>query len=230
MSDQTIRYVGPRQIVIDGQPTPVPFWTPERLFEGRAVAIIGGGPSLADLDLDTLRGHPFIAVNSSCRTVSPIATSADILFFHDNSWNENRPQLAEDWPGRVVTSNRNAKARLGDKVCRLDMSVVAERIGALPDHVGASSGHTATCLAAMMGANPIVLIGFEGQAVAGRTHGHDDYYQHDLAAFRERFLPGWAGLAPAFARHGVRIINATPNSAVTEFPFANLGDVLLRAT
>lgn len=223
---QTIRYVGARQIVVDGNPTPVPFWVPDRSFAGEIVTIIGGGPSLATLDLDVLAGHRFIAVNSSCRKVRPIATAGDILYFSDNSWNENRPALAANWQGPVVTSNRNAKARLGDAVRRLDISALTETMRCMPDFVQASSGHSAACLAAIMGARRIVLVGFEGQTVGGRSHGHDDYAQHDLAAFVERYLPAWRVLAPALARMGAEVVNATPGSAIAEFPFVPLAEAL----
>lgn len=221
-----VRYVGPRQIVIDDQPAPVPFWEPGRSFEGLTVTIIGGGPSHAELDLDLLRGHRFIAVNSSCRKVRPIATAADLLYFSDNSWAEHWPDLIADWPNPPVTTNRNAKARLGAAVRRLSTPELAEWMGAAIDHVGASSGHIATCLAAIMGARRVVLVGFECQVVAGRTHGHSDYQQDDSAAFVDRFLPGWRGLAPALQRMGVEVLNATPQSAITEFPFLDLRSAL----
>lgn len=221
-----MRYVGPRHIVIDNDPTPVPFWMPDRSFEGMTVAIIGSGPSLATLGLDRLRGRRFIAVNSGCRKVRPIATAGDVLYFTDNSWNENRPELASDWPGPIITGNRNAKARLGTRARYIDVTALTETTGAMPDHVQASSGHIAACLAAVMGARRIVLVCFEGKPVNGRTHGHDDYQQHDLAAFDERFIPGWRGLAPAFARMGVEVINATPGSAINAFPIVPLADAL----
>jgi hypothetical protein len=220
------RYVGPRQIVIDDNPAPVPFWHPERSFAGLAVGVIGGGPSIAGLDLAELAGHRFIAINSGCRKVRPVATADDLLYFTDNSWSENRPQLLRDWPGPIVTSNRNTKARLGDLVRRIDLAALTAAIGGFPDHVQASSGHSAACLAAIMGARRIVLIGFEGCAVGGRTHGHGDYSQHDLGVFDERFLPGWRGLAPVLERYGVEIVNATPISAIREFPFAEFGAAL----
>lgn len=210
-----MRYVGPREIVIDNTPTPVPFWEPDRSFDGMTVIIVGGGPSHVAMDL---KGNRFIAINSSCRAVRNVATSDDMLYFTDNSWNENRPELASDWPGPVVTSNRNAKMRLGDAVRRINVEALVYSMAVMSDHVFASSGHSAACLAAVMGAKRICLVGFEGQAVNGRTHGHDDYQNHDLGHFQERFIPGWDGLAPAFKRLGVEVVNCTPNSAVTAFP------------
>lgn len=221
-----MRYVGPRQVVIDDQPTPVPFWAPDRSFAGLTVVLVGGGPSHGALDLDVLAGHRFIAVNSSCRKVRPIATADDPLYFSDNSWNENRPELAAHWPGPVITSNRNTKARLGDAVRRLDVSDLANRLQAWPDYVYASSGHGAACLAVAMGAARLVLIGFEGRIVNGRSHGHDDYVQQDAGDYVERFVPAWTGLAAVFTRLGVSVINATPHSAIKAFPIADLREAL----
>lgn len=221
------RYVGPRDIVIDGAPTPVPFWAPDRAFEGAIVIVVGGGPSHAAADLRLLAPrHPVIAINSACRHVRPAATERDILYFTDNSWAENRPELLTGWPGPVVTSNRNAKARLGEAVRRLDLVALTAAIGAGTDAVQASSGHTAACLAWLMGARRIVLLGFECRAVEGRTHGHGDYQQHDMGAFEERFLPGWRALAPAFRSLGADVVNATPGSAIDVFPFLSLAEAI----
>ena len=221
-----MRYVGPRQIVIDDKPAPVPFWTPDRAFEGQTVVIVGGGPSHADIDLDALKGVRFIAINSACRKVRPVATAEDILYFSDNSWSERFPGLLTDWPGPVVTSNRNTKARLGDAVRRLDLEPLVHTFQVMIDHVSASSGHAAACLAAVMGAKRIVLIGFEGKFVNGQSHGHSDYRMQDAGPLAERFVPGWFALAPAFDRLGVEVINATPDSAVTCFPVADLYEAI----
>jgi hypothetical protein len=225
-SNSAVRYVGPRHIVIDDKPVPTPFWEPDRSFAGRTIALIGGGPSLAALDLEGLKGHRFIAINSSCRKVRPIATQGDVLYFTDNSWNENRPELASNWPGPVITANRNVKVRLGEAVRYLDVLALTERMGTGPDFVQASSGHIAACLAAVMGAARIVMVGFEARAVNGRTHGHNDYQQSDVSDFTDRFLPGWKHLAPVLQRMGVDVVNATPDSAITEFRFEPLARAL----
>lgn len=221
-----MRYVGVRHIVIDGAPTPTPIWTPDQAFAGRTIFIIGGGPSLAEIDLDLVRGRRFVVVNSGCRKLRAVATADDVLYFTDNSWNENRPDLAAGWPGPVIAGNRNVKARLGDRVRFLDVSDLTEWMGAMPDFVQASSGHIAACLAARMGARRIVLYAFEGASVAGRTHGHGDYTAHCESVFTERFRPGWDGLAPAFKRHGVDVVNATPGGAISAFPRVTLSEAL----
>ena len=222
-----MRYVAARHIVIDDRPTPVPFWKPDQSFTGKTVTIVGGGPSHAAFNLALLAGRRFIAVNSSCRAVRPIATEADPIYFSDNSWNANRPSLAANWPGPVMTCNRNTKARLGDAVRRIDVSALTMLFRVLPDYVQASSGHVAACLAVAMGARRLVLIGFECTAVGGRTHGHSDYDQSgDMPAYPDRFIPGWWGLAPAFDRMGVEVLNATPHSLITCFPTTDIAEAL----
>jgi hypothetical protein len=221
-----LRYIAERHYHVDEQVPDLPCWEPERSFDGQTVVIVGGGPSLADVDLAVLAGHRFIAVNSACRIVRPIATEADYLLFQDNSWSVRFPDLIEDWPGVRITSNRHASARLGNAVRRIDVTKIAEQLRGFPDFVFASSGHVAACLATVMGARRVVLVGFDCRYVDGRSHGHADYTQSDEHAFWERFLPGWRGLAAVFERAGVEVVNATPLSAIDVFSFVSLGDAL----
>ncbi len=227
MFEPGVRYVSERHIVIDKNPTPVPFWNPNlNLYLEKTIVIIGGGPSHSDLDLSLLGNFNFIAINSSCRKVKEIAKKNDILYFSDNSWSEHCPNLITTWSGIVVTSNRNSKARLGDLVNRLDIQNLTEFMKIKSDYVQASSGHTATCLGVYLGAKRIILIGFESDKSAKRTHGHNDYSQSDLNAFEERFLQGWTGLWKRFRELGCEIINSTPNSMIKEFEFMSLEKAL----
>jgi len=219
-----MRYVGPRHYVIDGAPTPCPHWEPDQSLRDQVVAIVGSGPQLETFDLSLLKGRRFIVVNSGCRRLRSIATDQDILYFTDNAWNENRPELAKSWPGPVITANRNVKARLQDAVRYIDVIGLTAWMEAFPDHAQASSGHVAACLAARMGARKIVLVAFECQPAAGRTHGHADYTQSDLSAFTDRFIPGWVGLAKNFARKGVEVANATQGSAIPAYPVVDLAE------
>lgn len=220
-----MRYAGPRHIVIDSAPTPTPFWEPEPLLAGLTVVLVGGGPSHADIDPHLLAGRRFMAVNSACRRVYPAATPDDVLWFSDNGWNERRPELAARWPGPVMTCNRHAKARLGEAVRYVDVAGLAQWIGRMPDHALASSGHSGACLLARMGARKIVLVGFECREVDGETHGHADYRQQDVEAYRSQFLPAWRELAPALLRM-CQVVNATPRSAIDVFPAMPLAEAL----
>ncbi len=224
-----MRYVGPRHFHIDANaPPPVAWaWTPESA--GQVVTIVGNGPSLAAVSPEALRGHRHVAINSACRWAAPIATAADFLYFADNSWNENHPALAEAWPGVVVTCNRYAAARLAQRARLLDVTALSIAAQGNPDHLHASSAHTAAVLAAAMGAARVVLLGMDGRIVAGRSHWHDDYQSLDPSPYADRFIPGWLGVAAVVEAMGVEIVNATPNSAVVGIPFLPLPKALARA-
>ena len=219
MFETGVRYIGPREIFIESEPKLVNFWDYGKEFDNELVVVIGGGPSHRDLDLNLLSNVNFLVVNSACRKVEKIAKKKDILYFSDNSWNENFPNLADNWKGRVVTSNRHAKARMGDRVNRIDISKLTEFMQVKSDYVQASSGHTAVCLAIHMGAKVVVLIGFEACAVNGKTHGHDDYQQIRTSVYEERFIPGWRGLRERFEELRVEVINSTPESKIKDFKF-----------
>ncbi len=217
-----IRYIGPRHLIIDNvNPTPVPFWKFKQIYKDKTIVIIGGGPSHVEMDLDLLHDVNFCAVNSSCRKVMGIEKKEDMLYFTDNSWSERFPELVEKWKGLIVTSNRNTKARLGDLVNRLDLIELTEFMQIRSDYVQASSGHSAACLAVMMGAKRLCLVGFECDIVDGRTHGHDDYRQENVNDYN-RFLRGWEGLKIGFEEKDVKVFNCTPNSRIKEFEFKSL--------
>lgn len=223
MIEEGIRYIGPRHIIVNNNPTPVPFWEINKdLYKDKTVIILGGGPSLNELDVNLLKNTQFIVVNSACRKVSKFAIKDDILYFSDNSWNENWPNLTLSWPGIVVTSNRNTKARLGNLVNRLNINDLTNFMEVKSDYVQASSGHTAACLGVYLGSKKIILIGFECKFINGKSHGHDDYRMDDTGPFKNRFLPGWKGLSLRFKELGVQVINSTPDSEIKDFEYMDL--------
>lgn len=208
------------------------FWAPDLHFAGETVFVVGGGPSLGGFDFAHLAGRRVIAVNSAGYD----APWADILFFHDNSWfeEERNRALVEGWVGMVVTVSRHAKRAAPDRVMRVE---IAERgdfpIGHGPIRAGRSSGQTATSLAVTMGAETAVLLGFDMRDRDGVTHYHADrplytkqHAEKTAGEYAATFLPAWAGWNAAAAMAGCRILNATPGSALTEFPAVDLETML----
>lgn len=217
-----MRYVGPRHFHIDPRDPPPAAWEWGRGFAGQVVTIIGNGPSLGSVSPEALRGHRHVAINSACRWAAPIVTADDFLYFADNSWNENHPALAAAWRGVIVTCNRYAAARLAPRARLLDVTALSLAVRGNPDHLHASSAHTAAVLAAAMGAARVVLLGMDGRIVAGRSHWHDDYQSMDPSPYADRFIPGWFGVARVVESLGAEIVNATPDSAVLGIPFLPL--------
>lgn len=200
------------------------FWRPEPLFAGRPAFVIGGGPSLRGFEFDRLRGRHVVAINAAGYFVP----WAEVLYFNDRAWFlANRP-LIDSWAGLVTSSSRHAKTAAPDRIRRVEMDGDVRFCNrASRVRGGRSSGHQAIGLAAALGAQPIVLLGFDLQSgLDGATHFHDRYREADAKVYRRDFLPAFAGWRRAAEADGVDIINATPGSALVEFPFVPIDEVL----
>jgi hypothetical protein len=204
------------------------YWSPEPLFKGETIFCLGGGPSLTAEICARVRGRRSIAVNSS----AVLAPWASVLFFTDSGWYEPRRELVANWPGLVVSMSRTAKRELPDKVKRVQGQGDPQ---ALPGfsrgpHVvqqGRSSGHTAVSLAIALGASRVVLLGYDMRFVEGREHFHGEYKgPRDMDIYAREFVPGFAGWSEAARAVGVDIVNATEGSALKEFRFMSLDEVL----
>lgn len=155
---------------------------------------------------------------------------ADVLFFTDSGWYDSHRSLVDNWPGLVVSFSRAAKRENPDKIHR----VIGEtrnrfrNLGATSIRQGRSSGQSAIALAVALGAATVVLLGFDMKPdEAGRTHEHDDYDRPTHPTiFANEFLPAFQGWNQQALDAGVRILNATVGSAITEFPLVNLKEFL----
>lgn len=210
------------------------YWTPEPLFGGETVFCLASGPSLTQEIADRIRCGRAIAVNTSAR----LAPWADVLYFTDSGWYEPRRDLVANWAGLVISMSRTAKRELPDKVRRVqgigDPTLGGggfPPLGTAGIRQGRSSGHTAVSLAIALGASRVVLVGYDMRVVGGREHHHSEYTgPRDLDQYAREFVPAFDGWNAAALKVGVQILNATPQSAVQEFPFVDLDEVFSCAT
>ena len=196
-------------------------------FAGRTVFLLGGGPSLCAGDVALLRGRPAIAINAAARWADP----TEVLFFRDLEWFVRNRQTVDGWAGLAVTTSRCAVAHP-----RLTRAMIVhgadfpapglEQGGRPVIRYGRSSGHLAVSLAVAMFARRVVLLGYDCRFVGGRSHFHDDYAAPIELLYRNDFLPAWRGWGAAAQRVGVEVLNATVGSAITEFPFRPLRELL----
>jgi hypothetical protein len=221
-------------------------WTPEPLFLGQTVFCIASGPSLTQADCDKIKGRRAIVVNTSYK----LAPWADVLFFTDTGWYLERKEIVKNWPGLVVSYSRQAKRELDDpihgrtvpRILRVKgigdpsfpprLPGMPKRLGFPPVgspeiQVGRNSGNSAVSLAIAMGANKVVLLGYDCQLVNGKEHFHSEYSgPRDLGLYQNEYLRAFNGWNEAARNSGVEILNATHGSAITEFPFVTLDEVL----
>lgn len=205
------------------------YWIPEPIWQGQQAFVLASGPSLTPEICDRLKDRRTIVVNSSCM----LAPWADVLYFTDSSWYEQHREIVAAWPGLVVSMSRTAKREMPDKVKRVkgqgDPAFGANfpPLGSPVIQQGRSSGHTAVSLAIAIGAMDVILLGFDMRVVDGREHHHAEYTnERDLDQYARDFVPAFAGWNAAALKVGVTIRNATPSSALREFPMTTLDAVL----
>ena len=59
-----------------------PFWSAPEMWRDETVFIIGGGPSLAEMDLSPIHSRPVIGVNNAYA----LGPWVDVIFFGDAHW------------------------------------------------------------------------------------------------------------------------------------------------
>lgn len=201
------------------------YWTPEPIFTGRRVFIMASGPSLTPAVCEKVRGRPSIVVNSSML----MAPWADLLFFNDTDWFLPRAAQVAAWPGLAVTVSRRAKEALPRlKRLRVEFRPSFPPAGHPTVRLGKASGQTAVALAIACGASEVVLLGYDMRAIGRREHCHDDYrgLPRREASIYETFAAQFAGWNADALKAGVTIVNATPGSALAEFPRGDIEEWL----
>jgi hypothetical protein len=71
------------------------------------------------------------------------------------------------------------------------------------------------------GAKHIILLGFDMRRVDGQKNWHDDHIEKRHNPFH-RHLRSFPAIARDARNLGIEILNATPGSAIREFPFTTV--------
>ena len=193
-------------------------------FAGQTALVFASGPSLTQLwHPDRPIPCPSIAVNDAHR----IALGADILHASDPHW----------WShNQGVPAFRGLKTGFSDGV-RPPRPVVELSNGGVRGfdprlgwaRTGNNSGHVGVHLAAQLGAVRIVLVGFDMRVVDGKDHffgQHPRSVQGRGASKYNEWVEHFGYLAEALSCRGVKVLNATPDSALQPaFGYVPLEDV-----
>lgn len=219
-------------------------------WQGATVVLVGGGPSL------TLAQVALVAEAHAAGAVRVIAVNdvylwipwAEVLYGADSHWwgwqieGVAKPVLGlsaaqvrerfrafagqkctiqnsgENVADDAVHMLRNLKHPLHSQGLSLDPRYLA---------TGRNSGYQALNLAVLAGAKTIVLLGFDGRpAVDGKTHWSGGHPRPTPAAAYEEYRRAFSAGESAIAAAGVRVINASPGSAIDSFPKMELEQAL----
>lgn len=196
----------------------------EGMWTGRRAFVVGGGPSLRGFPFEVLRDELVIACNRAHE-----CGVADLVVTGDKRW-LTRYRLDEevhpDIP--IVYACRDLQAgpvEAGDHVvgcCDVGSwgSTLAE--GVSPG----DSGIRAANLAAILGADPIYLLGIDmGGGTKGKQEWWHEGYPKRNADWYQSFLEHWNRVFDT-GQICSKIYNLSPNSELKCFPFVDWREVL----
>lgn len=194
-----------------------------KLWSDATVAILAGGPSLTQADVDACRGRAHVVAIKNTITLAPWA---DVLYACDakwwKAWPETQTFQGPKYGLEIVRGRQDVTVlRQGrDNGLETDPSALAK---------GQNSGYQAINLAVHLGASKILLLGYDMKPSADgihRWHVTHRYHRGIIAPPYQQFLRHFVTLLEPLKQLGVRVINATPESALDAFPKMTLTEAL----
>ncbi len=89
---------------------------------------------------------------------------------------------------------------------------------------GSNSGHQAICLAVLLGATEIYLLGYD-MGATGQTHWFGDHPKKFHQGNYKGFVPQYDNLARDLKQRGIRCINLTRETNLTQFQRSTIDEI-----
>ena len=199
-------------------------------------------PSTYSPYMEAIHNRHVIGINVSYL----IGNWIDMVFFGDNKFFLRHKERLSQWPGLKVTCHQGAGHPPWVKYLAKDLKH-PRGISPYPSQVSwnANSGAAAISLAANTGAKRIILLGFDmSLGKDGKKHWHNLYKSEPLPPIEvkrrmigktpslpfSRHLMGFPIIAKDAKARGIEILNASPNSAIEDFPKYSLKELLVDNT
>jgi hypothetical protein len=222
-------------------------------WKGGKVVILGGGPSLTMEQVDLVRREHegwrlhCIAVNDSYL----VAPFSDLLYAADAKWHDwhtrgiekkaiglSAVEVAKCF--KVFAGQKCSIATQQNRITDEAMHVLKNKNGNKhgsgisldPQYIvtGRQSGYQALNVAILAGASNVLLLGFDGKALDGRTHWHGGHPETTQAGAWQSYARAWTDGQHAIRATGVRIINCSLQSSIGLFEKMSLEQALCVAT
>lgn len=198
-----------------------------RLWPGSTVVCLGTGPSLTQADVDVCRGRARVIAIKDAVTLAPWA---DVLYSADERW------WAAVGPSLTYAGPRFGVCDLQDKhIATLERAGVHRLlIGGVPGlHAkptsvctGNHSGFSAINLAVHLGARTIVLLGYDMKAGEDGRRNVCESGLYDRKKPPYQWLDVYQSIVDPLTALGVRVLNASRETALTVFPRVTLEEAL----
>lgn len=190
-------------------------WSVPKLWRGDPAFILGGGPSLQGVDVLALRRKGrILAINLAFR----LDRWADCVFANDRKWFfQFGEELQETYRGGLVVTTSNAPG--GGLPLRKLKPTSKWPLSTHPQMLaGWDGGSRSINLAYLLGANPIVLLGFDMRPGAW----HDGYGVPSEPSAYRKYQGFHDGMAPWLAREGVTVWNCSPGTVLGCYPVRDI--------
>ncbi len=199
-------------------------WKAPRIWPDQTCYIIGGGPSINDVDPEILRGKRIITTNNSYQ----LFPFAEFCFFFDFDWfQQHKEGLARFTGIKVSIAEKTKSIPWVRSMIRGAASTLAPKNATGVLNHGVNSGHAAVNLAVHFGVSKIILIGFDMRIVEGKHNYHNQHEKKMLDnIYTETFIPNFDSLVDPLKERKVEIVNTTLGSALTFFPFLPLEECM----
>lgn len=191
-----------------------------RCFKGETVVVVASGPSLSSADVEHCRGKARVAVINDNYKIAPWA---DLLYAADKPWWDfHQPEFA----GQKWTQDEAAAALYGLKWVNGQWAPGISHSQNFI-HYGYNSGFQCVNLVYLMGAKRILLLGFDMQRTAKKTHWFGD---HPQELHRHADYGRWARTMDKAARRyekaGIEVVNCSRETALREYKRGLITDCL----
>ena len=220
-------------------------------WKGKTAVLIGGGPSLTMEQVELVRAEReagrvrVVAINDSCL----IAPWADVLYAADAHWHKTHlAGVAKPKLGLSASDVAQRFAAFAGQKCSIE-----NQLGGIEDdatHVlrnlhgknthskglsrdpkflvtGRHSGYQALNLAILAGADPILLLGYDGKPNKdGVTHWHGGHREPGAAGVWQSIQRSWTEGQAAIRATGVRVVNCSHGTYINTFEKASLEEAL----
>lgn len=182
---------------------------------------IASGPSLTQADVDYCRGKGKVYAVKECRHLAPWA---DILYAADTDWWERFDGCA-DFAGERWTCSEEAAKKYGINHIKINSQLVwSDTPGLIAS--GGNSGFQVINMAALDGAERIILLGFDYGYDPAQTDKHWWEKEHPRESRYSNYAEWNKKLAKAAEQMKVPVFNASVQSAITCFERVNLREII----
>ncbi len=198
-------------------------------YPGKTAVLIGTGPSLTVKQINVARhAHDkgdvvVMGVNDSHRYCEFL----DVLYVADRVWIDHHRSATRDIRPEKWTHHDPTMDGDYEDWNRITTN---EGEGFSTDRTflirGGHSGYQLANLAYLMGCTTLILIGYDSHSGGEHHFGPHPIPAMQIKTNYARFTENWTAVAEQLPELGLNIVNATPGSAIYQFPRGDLGELL----